>query len=333
VRLFERAALSVLALAVIGLPTGIPGAAVASSTTSGSASTGATAASVPCVTDLAARFAGSERAVPKWRNYSDTSPVTAKDLAALPAEDTRRAVVNREVRPSLAKLVYLPVYAHVIRGTHKGERNVTSKRVRGVIRTLNLGMRGKQSSLGTPLRYRFVLNKIDYTKNDGWYHASLFGPRDRAAKRHLHRGGSRSLNLYINGGGSKNSPVLGWARFPWQYQSTPALDSVSINVAGMRGGSAAGYNLNDTVIHETGHWLGLYHTFQGGCGEDGDLVGDTPAEAEPSFGCNAQRDTCASDPGNDPVRDFMDYSLDACMNRFTAGQAARIDTAFARWRR
>ena len=328
-RLFQRAALSVLALVVISLPTGFPGAAVASST----GSAGATAASVPCLTDLAARFAGSERAVPKWRNYSDTSPVTAKDLAALPAAETRRAVVNREVRPSLASLVYLPVYVHVIRGTHKGENSVNNTRVRGLIRTLNLGMRGKQSSLGTPLRYRFVLNKIDYTKNEGWYHAYLFGPRDREAKRHLHRGGSRSLNIYINGGGPKGSPVLGWARFPWQYQSTPALDSVSVNVAGMRGGSATGYNLNDTVIHETGHWLGLYHTFQGGCGDDGDLVADTPAEAEPSFECNAQRDTCASDPGNDPVRDFMDYSLDSCMNRFTAGQAQRIDAAFAKWRR
>src|SRR4051812_8862088 len=111
--------MSVLALAAIGLPTAIPGAAVASSAASGTTSAGATAASLPCLTDLASRFAGSERAVPEWRNYSDTTPVTAKDLAALPASETRRSVVNREVRPSLASIVYLPVYAHVIKGSHR----------------------------------------------------------------------------------------------------------------------------------------------------------------------------------------------------------------------
>ncbi len=119
-------------------------------------------------------------------------------------------------------------------------------------------------------------------------------------KRKLHRGGPRTLNLYISGGGPRGTPILGWARFPWQYAAAPKLDSVTVNVAGMRGGSARGYNLGDTVIHETGHWLGLYHTFQGGCGGGGDLVADTPAEAEPSFGCDNSRDTCAADPGQRP---------------------------------
>jgi hypothetical protein len=86
------------------------------------------------------------------------------------------------------------------------------------------------------------------------------------------------------------------------------------------------------VIHETGHWLGLYHTFQGGCGGGGDLVADTQAEAEPSFGCDVSRDTCPADPGHDPVHNFMDYSLDACMMLFTPGQVQRIDAAFAKWR-
>jgi pregnancy-associated plasma protein-A len=193
-------------------------------------------------------------------------------------------------------------------------------------------MAGGQSQYSTPLRYRFALKKIDYTRNDGWYHAYLFGPRDVKAKRKLHRGGPRTLNLYINGGGPKGTPILGWARFPWQYHVTPKLDSVTVNVAAMRGGSARGYNLGDTVIHETGHWLGLLHTFQGGCGSKGDLVADTQAEGEPSFGCDNSRDTCPDDPGHDPVHNFMDYSLDTCMNKFTAGQVQRIDAAFAKWR-
>ncbi len=242
--------------------------------------------------------------------------------------------MNREVRPRLAARVNIPVYVHVIKGTHKGERNPAGrKKVRAADRDPQPGHGGTQSYFSAPLRYRFQLKKIDYTKNDGWYHAYLFGPRDQQAKRKLHRGNARTLNLYINGGGPKGTPVLGWARFPWQYAEHPRLDSVTVNVAGLRGGSARGYNLGDTVIHETGHWLGLYHTFQGGCSAQGDLVADTPVRgASPSFGCDRRRDTCTADPGFDPVANFMDYSLDLCMNRFTAGQVQRIDAAFEKWR-
>ena len=102
-------------------------------------------------------------------------------------------------------------------------------------------------------------------------------------------------------------------------------------MAALSGGRAVGYNLGDTVIHETGHWLGLFHTFQGGCGPQGDLVADTAAEAEPSFYCETTRDTCTA-PGRDPVRNFMDYSLDRCMSLFTPGQVRRMDAAYEKWR-
>jgi hypothetical protein len=329
VRLVQRAVLSLLALTLIGLPSTLPGSA--------SAATGArSAAAVPCLADTVASFQGLAAAgqqVPKWRQHADTTPVTAKDLAALPAQETRPLVVNRKVRPKLASEVDIPTYVHVIKGKHKRERNPAGpKKVRALLRTLNLGMAGRQSKFAVGLRYRFRLKKINYRKNDRWYHASLFDRADRQEKRRLHRGNKRTLNLYITGGGRKGDPILGWSRFPWQYASSPKLDSVTVSVAAMRGGAATGYNLGDTVIHETGHWLGLYHTFQGGCGSQGDLVPDTPAEAEPSFDCDTTRDTCVDDPGLDPVHNFMDYSLDSCMNRFTAGQARRVDAAFAKWR-
>ena len=75
--------------------------------------------------------------------------------------------------------------------------------------------------------------------------------------------------------------MLGWSRFPWQSAETPRLDSVSVNFAALPGGKASGYNLGDTVVHEVGHWLGLFHTFQGGMPGRRRPVADTNAEAEP----------------------------------------------------
>ena len=293
---------------------------------------------VPCSAPesaVAATSATTSRAssrVPSWRSRgSDTPVVGADDLAALRPVETSRRVLRAEVEPVLPDVVTIPVHAHVITGTHRGERTALSAaRVAQVVATLNEGYAGAQSADGSSTRYAFTLASSNTRRSDAWFHAAPGSLRDEKMRRALHRGRSASLNLYFTGGGRPGQQLLGWARFPWQYAARPAQDGVTINVDSLPGGRADGYNLGDTVIHEVGHWLGLLHPFQGGC-KGGDLVSDTPAEAEPSYECEIGRDTCKA-RGLDPVTNFMDYSYDSCMDQFTPGQVARMDAAFLEYR-
>lgn len=221
--------------------------------------------------------------------------------------------------------VNVNVYFHVITNT-SGAGNVTDARIAQQIQVLNNSY--STATGGANTLYRFILVSTDRTANNTWY-TCTGGTCEQQMKTALHKGGAADLNFYTNGMGGG---LLGWATFPWQYASAPLMDGVVCLHSSLPGGSAAPYNLGDTGTHEVGHWVGLYHTFQGGCNGNGDFVSDTPAERSPANGCPTGLDTCKNKAGLDPIENFMDYSYDSCMYKFTAGQAARADSLTLQYR-
>lgn len=234
-----------------------------------------------------------------------------------------QSLTHAEARYSL--VLRIPVAVHVLAGTH--DRGPSRARVRREIRVLNDAYSGGQSPENTATRFSFQLVSFDRTVNDAWHTGVMFDAADRAARRALHVGGFNELNLYIAAPTTRNrrsdGVVLGWSSMPWRAQRRPRLDGVTVHEGSLPGGRLRDYNRGDTAVHEIGHWLGLFHTFEGGCSKRNDRVADTPAEYSPSTACERGRDTCPA-PGLDPIHNFMDYSFDACMNRFTPGQVNRM---------
>lgn len=212
------------------------------------------------------------------------------------------------------------VYFHVITSS-TGAGDLSAGAITAQMNVLNAAFAGKPS---------FNLVATDRTANNTWY-TTTGGSSEAAMKSALRLGSADDLNIYSNnmGGG-----LLGWATFPSSYASSPSLDGVVILYSSVPGGSAAPYDQGDTGTHEVGHWLGLYHTFQGGCAGNGDFVSDTPAERSPAYGCPTGRDSCVGTkyPGLDPIQNFMDYTDDSCMDRFSSNQGQRIWDQWAAYR-
>lgn len=232
-------------------------------------------------------------------------------------------------------LKMIPVVVHVVH--NGGVENISAAQIQSQIDVLNedygkfTGTAGDGNGVDTEVR--FSLAKLDPNGRctDGIVriqstlttHQTYQRPQLAALSAW---DATRYLNIYvvksINGGS-----ILGYASFPGGPVNEDGI-VMAYNYFG-RTGAIAGGSSGRTATHEAGHWFGLYHTFNGGCGvdtcADGDYVCDTPPAANPNFGCPTVN-SCANDVPNvnDQVQNYMDYSNDGCKSMFSFGQALRM---------
>lgn len=155
---------------------------------------------------------------------------------------------------------------------------------------------------------------------------------DDQLKRLIYWNPNHIINIYVVN--SINSgEVAGYAYLPYNHGSID--DGIVVLASVIKNQFAGGHS---TLVHEMGHYLGLYHTFEGGCENtdcklDGDRVCDTPPDgttAGPGY-CEAIINSCNSDAlsgfskdTNDINWNYLDYGNRICRKGFTNGQAERM---------
>lgn len=215
----------------------------------------------------------------------------------------------------------IPVYIHVMTSS-TGAGDVTQQQIDAQIAELNDNYGGRESSSASNTGFTFTLAGVDRYANNQW-HTDKQSTNYRSKTR---KGGANALNIWL-----VDFKYLGIATFPWDYSKSPSIDGIRVHFDSLPGGGIANYNQGKTATHEAGHWLGLYHTFQGGCTTTNDEVADTPAQGSSTSGCPEGRDSCSL-PGLDPIHNYMDYSYDPCYNQFTVDQTTRMSQMWTAYR-
>jgi len=261
---------------------------------------------------------------------------------------TQQIIANGATQRSVDGVITIPVVVHVLYNVNKPQENISDAQIQSQIDVLNEDFRRLNADAGntlpdflgvaTDMEIEFCLASVDPQGNptsgierrsstrSSWGTGTVM---KRTAQGGLDAWPSSSyMNMWsCNIGGG----ILGFATFPG---GNAANDGV-VSSPQYFGSSdydtnndfflSAPYDLGRTMTHEVGHWLNLRHIWgDGGCGID-DFVGDTPMSDNSNYGCPLTHVSCGS---LDMVQNYMDYTEDACMNIYTAGQKARARALF-----
>lgn len=246
---------------------------------------------------------------------------------------TERILQNPSQYKLVNGVIVLPVVVNVLYNT--AAQNVSLTQIQSQIAVLNADYAGTNADVAlTPTifqavragntKIQFVLDTVirKSTTTSSW---STNDAMKKAPKGIAPTSPTLKLNLWVcNMGGG----ILGYAQFPGGSSATDGV-VIDDNAFGNTGTVTAPYNKGRTATHEVGHWLNLRHIWgDATCGSD--LVGDTPLHNTANYGCPAagHKSTCTGTPV-EMTMNYMDYTDDACMYMFTAGQNARMQAVFA----
>lgn len=235
---------------------------------------------------------------------------------------------SQKLNARAVSTITLPLYMHVVT-TPANKNMIKASQMTQQLNQMNADYK--------PIGVQFKLMNTSWTVNSAWA-IGASDSDDANMKQALRQGTYGSLNLYFQS--DLAGGVLGKCTLPTSLGSNPTpstynTDGCNIALGTVPNGPIMGYNMGKTAVHETGHWLGLLHTFEGySCSGNGDFVADTPAESQSTDGCPTSpwKNTCKSRVGVDPIHNYMDYSTDACYERFTAGQQGRIHSLWGQYR-
>ena len=241
-----------------------------------------------------------------------------------------------------AGIVTLPVVVHIIH--NNGSENISDAQIFQGIQHLNEAYANSgyyDPADGVNTQIQFCMAQRDPANNatngitrDISSYTVMGGPDYYSDDQNVKNINRWNPLCYINIWIVKSIPtsVVGYAYLPSAHGSN--VDGIIIEAAYF-GSSYA----NDVVApHEMGHYLGLYHTFEGGCTNndctaDGDKVCDTPPDQSTAgISCSSSANSCSTDmlsgfatDQNDLTQDYMDYGNFNCMKVFTQGQADRMN--------
>ncbi|HEX5651477.1 MAG TPA: zinc metalloprotease [Chitinophagaceae bacterium] len=268
----------------------------------------------------------------------NSDPALRQKMAEVEAF-TRQALDNPQSYRLVDGVIEIPVVFNILYRT--ATENISDAQVNSQIDVLNEDFQAtNQDMANTPAIFqpvlagavgvRFVIDQVNrkYSNKRSW---SIMTEEMKFTSS----GGlnavdpATKLNIWVvNKMTYQGRTILGYAQFPG---GNPATDGVVLgyNFTGRTGYVSSPYNKGRTATHEVGHWLNLRHIWgDATCGND--QVNDTPQHNTSNGGCPAypHYSTCAGKPV-EMTMNYMDYTYDACMYMFTAGQKNRMLTVFA----